>query len=331
MAVQKVEISYKTIVFTVFFLLSLVFLYEIRQILLLLFVSFIFISSLNPIVDSIEKARIPRSIAIMLTYLAITSVVILAIIGIAPLVVAQSVSFSTRIPDLIRGFQSLGVQQDTLSSQLGQLWSVPLSLLQVTFDLFNNLVNLIVVAAITFYLLLERKHLNDHLTTAFGVEGQKQARRIVDLLEGKLGGWVRGEVILMSSVGLLSYLGFKILGMDFALPIAVLAGLLEIIPNVGPIIAAVIAIIAALSISPTIAVAVLAWAFIIQQIEAHILVPKVMQSATGVHPVVSIVGLLVGLKIAGTPGAILAIPLILVLDVLLREFLASRGVTSKSS
>ena len=329
MTVQKIEVSHRTIIFTVLFLLGLNFLFEIRQILILLFVSFVLVSSLNPLVDNLTRLHLPRFIAILFVYVVIAAAIVLAVVGIAPLVVAQTVTFSERLPDLLHQFQSIGISKDALGTQLGQLWSVPLDLLRVTVDLFNNILNFVVVIAITFYLLLERNKLDDYLTTLFGPE-QKEAKKIVEELEGRLGGWVRGEVILMTTVGVLSYLGFKILGLDFALPLAVLAGILEIIPNVGPIVAALVAVLGALSISPAIALAVLAWAFIIQQVEAHILVPKVMQSATGVHPVISITALLIGLKLAGTSGAILAIPLVLVLDVALREILVKRGIVSRT-
>lgn len=329
MAAQKIEISHRTVIFTVFFLLGLRLLFEVRQILLLLFISFVLISSLNPLVDGLERIKIPRPIGIFLIYLAIIATIALIIVGVAPLVVAQTITFSQRLPDILHQFQALGLGRESVSTQLGQLWSVPLDLLKVTVDLFSNLLNFVVVAAITFYLLLERKNLDQTLLNFFGPEGQRHAKRIVELLERKLGGWVRGEFILMTTVGLFSYVGFKFLGIEFALPLAVLAGVLEIVPNIGPIIAAVVAVIGALSISPVVALAVLAWAFIIQQVEAHILVPKIMQSATGVHPVVSIVALLVGLKLAGTSGAILAIPLVLVLDVALKEFLESKGLISK--
>jgi predicted PurR-regulated permease PerM len=324
MTFQKVEISYKTIVFTVFFLLGLKVVYDIRQILLLLFISLILTSSLNPIVDSLERLRIPRPLGIAFTYIAIIVILILSVVGIAPLVISQTIAFSQKIPEILHRFESLGVGRSVISAQLGQLWSVPLDILRITVDIFSNILNSLLVAVITFYLLLERKKLDQHLSSLFGKEKSAKAKRVVEQLEKKLGGWVRGEAILMISVGLLNFLGFKALGMEFALPLGVLAGFLEIIPNVGPIIAGIVAIIGGLAISPMIAVAAFVWAFIVQQLEAHLLVPKVMQSATGVHPLISIVSLLIGLKLGGTAGAILAIPMVLVTDILVREYLVSQ-------
>lgn len=324
--VQKVEISHRTVAFTVFFLLGLWFIYEIRQIIILAFISLILMAAFNPVVDGFEKIKVPRPLGIFITYVMVLLVLAGAVLGVVPLVVAQTMAFSQRVPDILRVFQNIGIGRETISSQLGQLWSVPLNLLGVLVDIFSNILNFVVVAAVTFYLLMERKNLDDYLSVLFGPEGDKRAKRVVDQLEGNLGRWVRGEVVLMTSVGLMNFLGFKVLGIDFALPLGILAGILEIIPNVGPIIAGIVAVVSGLSISPIIGLGALAWAFIVQQIEAHVLVPKVMQSATGVHPIVSILSLLVGLKLAGTAGAILAIPTVIVVSVVVNNFLLDKGL-----
>lgn len=329
--VQKVEISYRTVVFTVFFILGLWFVYEVRQIIILAFVSLILMTAINPMVDALQKVRVPRVIGILVTYLLVLAVLAGAVVGIVPLVVAQTMAFSQRVPEILHLFENVGIGREAISTQLGQLWSVPLDILRVMVNIFSNLLNFVVVAAITFYLLMERRNLDNYLSILFGHGGDSQAKRIVDQLERSLGDWVRGEVVLMTTVGLVNFLGFKVLGIDFALPLGILAGILEIIPNVGPIIAGVVAVISGLSISPVIGLGAFALAFVVQQIEAHILVPKIMQSATGVHPIVSILSLLVGLKLAGTAGAILAIPTVIVISAVFNNFLVGRDLFAKGS
>lgn len=107
----------------------------------------------------------------------------------------------------------------------------------------------------------------------------------------------------MLFIALLSYLGFALLGLRFALPLAIIAGLLEIMPGIGPYLAAVPAVLVGLISSPLLALAVAAWAFIIQQVENSFLVPKVMAKVTGVNPVISLVSIIVGAKLAGVGGA----------------------------
>jgi len=324
--VQKVEVSHRTIIFTIFFLLGLWFVYEIRQIIMLAFISLILMTAINPLVDNLQKVRVPRVVGILVIYLLSLAVLVGAVVGVVPLVLAQTMAFSQRVPEILRLFENIGIGREALGAQLGQLWAVPLDILRVSVDIFSNLLNFVVVAAITFYLLMERSKLDDYLNVIFGRGGGDRTRLIINQLERKLGMWVRGEVILMTTVGLLNFLGFKILGIEFALPLGILAGILEIIPNVGPIIAGVVAVISGLSISPVIGIGVMAWAFIVQQIEAHIFVPKIMQSATGVHPIISILALLAGLKLAGTAGAILAIPTVIVISAVASSFLTSKGV-----
>lgn len=327
--VQKVEISHRTIVFAVFFILSLWLLYEARQVILLAFVSLILMTAINPIVDGFQRLRIPRALGILVVYILFLAILATAIVGVVPLLVSQTELFSRRVPDVLRLFENFGIGRETINNQLGQLWSVPLDILRVVVDIFSNLLNFVIVAAVTFYLLMERKNLDNYLVVVFGRGGEGRARAIIDQLERNLGNWVRGEVVLMTSVGVMNFLGFKTLGIDFALPLGILAGILEIIPNVGPIVAGVVAVVSGLSISPIIGFGALAWAFVVQQIEAHILVPKIMQSATGVHPIVSILSLLIGLNLGGTGGAILAIPAVIVVSVVAGNLLNLRNVSLK--
>jgi len=129
----------------------------------------------------------------------------------------------------------------------------------------------------------------------------------------------------MLVVGVLNYVGFLIIGINSALPLAILAFLLEIIPNIGPTLAAFPAIIIGLTISPYHALAVAGWCFLVQQIENSILVPRIMKRVAGVNPLVSILALAVGFKIAGIGGAILAIPTFIVLEVVISTFYSSRN------
>jgi len=128
----------------------------------------------------------------------------------------------------------------------------------------------------------------------------------------------------MTIVGVLSFVGLRLLGIEFALPLAILAGLLEIIPNIGPIVSAIPAVLSGLTVSPLMGLAVAALYFLIQQIENSIIVPRVMQKVVGVNPLVTILSLAIGFKLAGVAGAILAIPVVLVIQVATSEIFTSK-------
>jgi predicted PurR-regulated permease PerM len=137
---------------------------------------------------------------------------------------------------------------------------------------------------------------------------------------------VRGELTLMTIIGVLTYIGLSLLGIPYALPLAILAGFLEIIPGIGPILSAIPGILLGLTISPVMAIAAAALYFLIQQIENTVIVPKVMQKATGINPLVTMISLAVGFKMAGVLGAILAVPIVIVLHVFVVEILSWKRI-----
>jgi predicted PurR-regulated permease PerM len=118
----------------------------------------------------------------------------------------------------------------------------------------------------------------------------------------------------MTTIGVLSYIGYLILGLNYALPLAMIAGILEIVPNIGPILTAVIASLVALTISPFTAVLTILFSLLIQQLENNFITPKVMKEAVGLNPIVTIFTIAMGAKLAGIGGAILAVPIFLTIQ-----------------
>ncbi|MEK7101354.1 MAG: AI-2E family transporter [Patescibacteria group bacterium] len=312
---KKVEISHRTIIFTAMFVLFLWFIFQIRDVLLIVFVSLILMSALNPAVDQLEKWRVPRPLAILLTYLVLWGTIGGLIAGIVPSLVDQTRRLITRLPHAMSQIEILNSNQQAITSQLlTQIGTLPENLLRLTVGIFGNLLTVFTTLVITFYLLLERKHLDKYLSALLGKDTPTQIGHVINEIERRLGGWIRGELFLMFVVGLFTYVGLVILGVDIALPLAIIAGVLEIVPNIGPTISAVPAVLIALTIHPLTALATVALYFLVQIIENNFLVPKVMEKAVGVNPLISILGLLIGLKIAGPAGAVLAIPLIIVIQ-----------------
>ena len=141
----------------------------------------------------------------------------------------------------------------------------------------------------------------------------------MDEIEKRLGGWIRAEIVLMIIIGLLTFIGLTLLGIDYALPLAILAGFLEIIPNIGPFISAIPAVLVGLFISPLMALAVAALYFLVQQIENNFIVPQLMAKECGINPLITIIALIAGFKLGGVIGAVLAVPIILLIEIILTE------------
>lgn len=316
---KKIEISHRTIVFTTFFLIFLAFLWQIKQIIIGLFMALILMAAINPAIDRMEKMKIPRVLGIILIYILILALVGLIIAGVIPPLVDQTSTLIANAPKFIEDLGIPNIDQRIIESQIQQLGSIPANLVKVSVEILTNIVAIAALLVITFYLLLERKNLNRYLHILFGGDGERKAERFIDEIEKKIGSWVRAQFSSMVIIGLMSYFGLRLLGIDFALPLALLAGLLEIVPNIGPVIASIPAILAGLAISPLMALAVAALYFLIQQIESSFIYPQIVAREVGVNPLITIISLVVGFKLGGILGAILAIPFVLLIQVIASE------------
>lgn len=320
---KRIEISHRTIIFTVIFLLALWLLYFLKGILILLFLALILMAALNPLVDRLERWRLPRALAIALIYVLIFSVIGLAVWGVIPPLVNQTQNLASRFPSYLESLRWLGVNKEVIYNQLNQLTEqlgvISNGIIRTFVGFFQNLINIVVLLVISFYLLLERKNLSRYLLRFFGDQAETTGIRVMDEIEKKLGGWIRAEMVLMIIIGLLTFIGLTLLGIDYALPLAIFAGFLEIIPTIGPFISAIPAVLLALLISPLMALAVAALYFLIQQIENNFIVPQLMAKECGLNPLITIIALIAGFKLGGVVGAILAVPVILLIEIILTE------------
>lgn len=316
---STIEISHRTILFTVIVLVGLWLLIQIRDILFLLFISFIVMSATRPIVDLLGRIKIPRVVSILAIYAIVFGIIGSALIGSVPTLVSQTTRLAVELPKVTEKLLPYWRFDDQWVSQ--QIAPIGENVVKLTVSLFSNIITVMTVLVFTFYFLLERHHTEALLANFMGEDASHRIIQILKAVEARLGGWVLGELSLMVFIGLLVYGGLSLLHIDYALPLAVLAGLLEIVPVVGPIISAVPAVLVGLTVSPLLALSVVALYFIIQQVENTLVVPLVMQKSVGINPLVTIVSLLIGGKLAGIMGMVLAVPVVLVIQEVIREFL----------
>lgn len=312
----KVDISHRTILFVAIFLISLWIVYLIIDIILLLFVAFILVSALSPIVETLTKWKMPRTFAILVIFVIVIGLVVgLVTIGITPLISQTSNLFQALSEVLVNLLNSNYFDQSVIHDELSTFSH---QIIGFSLSLVENLVAYVSVVVITFYLLLYKPKFEGMLPKLFGVR-KDQAKRLLERIEFKLGAWLRGQLILSVTVGALVYLGLVVLGMPFALPLAILAAFLEAIPVIGPIISAIPAVLLALTVSPFLALIVAVFYFIIQELEGHIIVPQVMKLAVGLNPIFVIIAITVGGRLLGIGGAILSVPIAVVIQVILDE------------
>lgn len=295
------------------------FLFEIKTILISLFIAVIISSTLNPIAEKLEAKKIPRTLSILIFYLLLITGTVLLIIPLLPFISQQGHSLATNFPTYVTQLNfALGnpvSNQDINSLINSELNFIGQNILATSSKILGGFITAISTLVISFYLSLEHAKLKKGFVSLFSKDKQELASKIVNESEAKLGSWVRGQFILCLFIGTLTYVALRLLGVEYALVLAIIAGILEIIPTVGPIISAIPAVIVALAISPVSAVGIIAAYLLIQQAENNLLVPKIMNSAVGLSPIVIILAVVTGSQLMGIPGALLAIPFITVLSV----------------
>ena len=320
---KKIEISQQTILFTLAVLAGVWLVLQIRDILFLLFIAFLLMTAIYPIVLWLERLRMPRAISILLVYIVVLGSLGVSFASAIPALVVQSTKLAQELPGVI--IRVLPYWNIDIGSLTQQLTPIGENILKVTVGIFSNIVTTLTVLVFTFYFLLERRRAEATLIDLFGESIGTTTAQTLRLVERRLGAWVRGELLLMSFVGVLTYIGLTLLHVDFALPLAIIAGMLEIVPMMGPIIAAVPAVLVALATSPILALSTAALYFVIQQTENNVLVPWIMKKSVGLSPLVTIIALMVGGRLAGLVGAILAVPFLLVFQVVMNSFLIKKN------
>ncbi len=303
------------------------FIFLIKDILILAFISFIIMATLSPAVKFLKSKRIPNMVSVILSYFSALGILLLIIFPLVPFFVSQMQSLFNSLPKYVDQVALL-FKLPTSSQQINSFLATEVNIISknaftVTSRLFGGFFSTLTVFVISFYMLLDKQRVQNGIISLFPKNNQKKAMETLIQVEEKLGAWFRGQVILCFSIGFLTWLTLTILGLNFALPLAVVAGLLEIIPTIGPIISSIPAIIVALTISPTMAIIVALSYIVIQALENNLLVPKIMQKAVGLNPILIILAVITGSRVIGIIGALLAIPFISMLIIVFRGIKSS--------
>jgi len=239
-------------------------------------------------------------------------VIFLLILFLVPFVFSQITILLNHLPQYIDnsstvfGFSLDKVQvKEYLDASIKMLSN---NAVDFTKQLFGGLFSIITIFVVSFYMLMYQQGFNRHLAKLFHPDNRPAALKTLELINKKLGAWLRGQVILCLFIGSLTWVGLSIIGLPYVIPLALLAGLLEAVPTLGPILSAVPAAAVAFSINPSLGFTVILFYILLQAVENQLLVPKIMQHAVGLNPVVIILGVMIGGNLMGMSGVFLAIP-----------------------
>ncbi|HEX6797034.1 MAG TPA: AI-2E family transporter [Ktedonobacterales bacterium] len=315
----------------------------LRDILIQVLIATILAAGITPLTTLLTRIGLPRGLSVILIYLLL----ILAFVGLGfllvPPVVAEVQSLVRQAPDFgARFVRSLDALQQqfpflpplgpALASQLQQLGNSAgaifvqaLNIIGVALGVFGGLLTAILTLLVTFYLVVDGQRIRDYLLSFLPAGQRPRARRMTDTMGQRMGGWLLGQIALSTSIGVASFVALLLIGVNNALLLAVVAAVAELLPIIGPWIAAVPAVIVAFTQDPVKALLTIVAYIIIQQLESNLLAPRIMGRAVRLHPLAVILALLAGASLFGIVGALVAVPVASALSVILDEVRASRN------
>lgn len=327
------------------------FLGQIADIILMFFIAILFAAALDPTVDLLERYKIPRAVSVIVIFLILIFVLGFFVSQLIPLIASQLVElakslntiinnlssgevdfwFSDQLKPFINNFwenvdQELIVNQlkDTLETMGTQLQGVAGNTFGVIKSIFNGIFNFVLVLILTFFLVVTEKSVDDFFLSLFPSKHGKYILEKMETVKDKVGNWLRGQMIMIFLMFSLTLIGLLILGVDYALTLAMMAGIAELLPVVGPTLAGIPAILVAFNESPWLAIWVLGLIIFIQQLEGHILIPLVMKRAVGLSPIIIILAMLIGYETLGILGMIIAIPVTTTLSIFVADYASKK-------
>jgi predicted PurR-regulated permease PerM len=320
--------------------------YLVRSVLLLVYISGLLAIGFSPTVRLIERQtilpigtkRFPRWMAILILYLMIIGTIVGIGFLIVPPIVQQARQLATEIPGMLdRASQFLiskgiidhpitwkeAVQQAPVAGSSDAVGTV----LGAVVGVVGGLAGFLGILILTFYLLVETDQLRSLMLHLFPRTRRTKVAAASADITVKVSAWLGGQLLLGAIIGVTSAIGMWMLGIPFFYVLALISGIGEMIPVVGPVLAAIPAVAVAASVSYEKVIFVAIFFIIQQQIENHILVPKLMERQVGVSAVTVIIALMIGGSLLGILGAILAVPTAAILQVVFAE-LTSENRTS---
>jgi predicted PurR-regulated permease PerM len=330
-------VSNRTIARIIFVAIAIVgalyFLYLIRNVLGMMFIAVFLAVALGPVVEVFVRLKIKRSMAILLTYLLLLATVFGLGLLVVPPIVNGVNDFVGNVPHYVQDLRNsrtfrkyddkykitpkLEQQAKKLPSHLSQAAS---GLRDVTVGVFGTIVELVTILVMAFFLLLDGRRILEFLFRELGPEHGERFGRISEDVYRAVAGYVAGNLLISVIAGVSSYTVMSLLNLPFAVPLAVLVGLFDLIPLVGSTIAgAVVGIVAAIVGFPGKLIIWIIFLIVYQQVENNVIQPVVYRRTVAIHPLIVIVAVLIGASLLGVLGALLAIPVAATVQIVVKE------------
>ena len=336
------QLSTRTIVRVFFTLVALgvllYTLYLVRSVVGLLLIAVFLAVALGPAVDRASSMKLPRGVAILAVFLCLFLAIFLIGLIVVPPIVNEVQAFAEDVPsyvddvrenDTLREYDDkyditakLEDQASSLPSRLGDAAG---ALQAVTVGVFSTVIQLVTVLTITFFLLLDGGRITNFLLSQVRQEHQQRVRAVAGEIYNATGGYVAGALTLATAAGISTYILLSVLGVPFAVPLAVLMAFFDLIPLVGSTIGGVlVALVTLFADFPQDTLIWVVFVVVYQQFENSVLQPLVYRRAVNLHPLAVITAILIGSNLLGVLGALVAIPIAAAIQITLKDLWANR-------
>lgn len=326
---QKIEISPRTIIFTVVFLISLQILWLVRDFIFSLFIALIIMSAVRPLVTRLERFHIPRTISTVVIFIFTIFLIGCLFFGLVPVLITETALLARTLPELFEQLDPALVKSLNIKDLTQYVPNLTNQFFGLIGAVFSNTVFVLSTLFFSAYFVIEQNIVRSFLSRFIDEAQAVKIGAVFEKIEKRLSAWFWGELILMLVVGILTLIGLNLIGLRHAIPLAIVAGMFEVVPNLGPVLSTVPAILIAATQSYFLILPTIALYFIVQQLENNLIVPYIMRKAVNLHPVITLAALVVGGKIGGILGVLLAIPLTLVAETVLVEYINSKKSAEK--
>lgn len=324
---------YKTVLVFIATLLGIALLYTIQDILKIFFLAFLFGFALNPVITWLESKKVPRGITIILIIILIISLLIIWFWILIPAVFQQVQTFLENFPiyqkQLVKSWQNFQLTHPSLREQLDlnsifnqmqqRLTQTISPIFTAISSIFYFFATMIVIIVLAMFGLTNPRGIHDAVIELIPHAHKKKIIIVFEQIGIKIGSYLRGVVIAGLIIGIASYIGFSLIGLNYALTLAIISGIFEMVPLVGPIISGATAVTIALFQDPVLGLYTLIFCIGLQQLENHLLIPKLMSRQVGLHPLTIISATLILVKLLGFIGFFLAVPTAATIKILVNE------------
>ena len=305
-----------------------------RDVVLLVFLAVLLGAALEPLIATIRgRTGIGRGLSILIVYAGFFAIVVGVAVFIVPAAFVQLSAALAKLPTFLEQVRAWAANLrpsalgDGISSLIDAIRAPfepgpppdPGKVLSVSIVVGQVGVALTTLLALVFFWLTERSRLQRYVLAFAPLDRRAGIRDAWNEVETRLGSWVRGQLVLMVSIGVGAGIAYSIIGLPAALLLALIAALTEVIPIVGPLLGAIPALLVATTISPETVVITLVVYLALQLIEGNVLVPIIMRNSVGLSPFLILVSLLVGGTVGGILGAIVAVPIVAGVTVILER------------